>query len=374
MKKYVKYLGLFCLLFLLTGCYRIKTNMKINDDKSMDFEMVYALDKTALESTGFTETEGETNDGEESEISKDDFKKLEDLGFKLEEYSEKENDHEWAGVKIKKHYDNIDAVTKETEKEVVIVNGQDSEDFTFDDSQYFSKKDGVYKATIVFDFAGEETEKKLEETNPDEDDMDMTALANMLDLTYSVTLPDKPVSNNATSFSEDGKTLTWKLDISKKNVITYEFKDFGIANVGGASGLTGGIDFKMIGIAVAAVLVVVIVIVVITSKKKKEETAPVAPAETTVAPVEPVANPTVEPTTPVETTPVETTPVEPVVNTDVTTTEPVTPVVETNVEPTMEPTVEPEPTPVEAPVETQAETTPTEPTTSEPKDTNNLNN
>lgn len=44
------------------------------------------------------------------------------------------------------------------------------------------------------------------------------------DLEYKVTLPEKPISSNATSVSEDGKTLTWKMTYRKKNSVQYEFK------------------------------------------------------------------------------------------------------------------------------------------------------
>ena len=44
------------------------------------------------------------------------------------------------------------------------------------------------------------------------------------DLEYKVTLPEKPISSNATTVSEDGKTLTWKMTYRKKNSVQYEFK------------------------------------------------------------------------------------------------------------------------------------------------------
>ena len=44
------------------------------------------------------------------------------------------------------------------------------------------------------------------------------------DLEYKVTLPEKQISSNATSVSEDGKTLTWKMTYRKKNSVQYEFK------------------------------------------------------------------------------------------------------------------------------------------------------
>ena len=44
------------------------------------------------------------------------------------------------------------------------------------------------------------------------------------DLEYKVTLPEKPISSNATSVSEDGTTLTWKMTYRKKNSVQYEFK------------------------------------------------------------------------------------------------------------------------------------------------------
>ena len=374
MKKYVKYIGLLCLVFLLTGCYRVKTSMKINEDKSMDFEMIYAIDETAFESTGLTsddddsETTEETTDEDEddsSEFDKDDFKKMEELGFKVTDYSEKESTHQWTGVKMTKHYNNIDEVTKETEKEVKLVSGQDSEAYSFDDSQFFSKKDGVYKATLVFDFTSTEKATELEESNPDEETDSLEAIANMLELTYSVTLPEKPISSNATSFSEDGKTLTWKLDYSTKNVVTFEFKDFTNTN----AGLLGGFDLKTIGIGIGAVILLLIVVLVLT-RKKKDDTVTTAPVAETpqITPVNPIESTNVTPTTTVE-------PVQPVVTPQATPITPVettvTPAAPVEITPTVTPVVE-QTAPVVENQQTTTGTIPVEPT--QPVDQNNSNN
>jgi len=42
---------------------------------------------------------------------------------------------------------------------------------------------------------------------------------NMASITYNyeITLPTKPISNNATKVSNDGKTLTWDLKANDKN-------------------------------------------------------------------------------------------------------------------------------------------------------------
>ena len=41
---------------------------------------------------------------------------------------------------------------------------------------------------------------------------------------FSVTLPTKAISSNASSVSEDGKTLTWDLKHGELNEVKFEFR------------------------------------------------------------------------------------------------------------------------------------------------------
>ena len=43
-KKVCNFMLLFSLLFIMTGCVKFNANMDIKKDKSMKFEIIYALD------------------------------------------------------------------------------------------------------------------------------------------------------------------------------------------------------------------------------------------------------------------------------------------------------------------------------------------
>lgn len=283
MKKIIKYLCVLSLVFLLSGCYKINTTMKINKDKSMDFEMIYAIDSNAMDSfsKNFSDldttketimsdekkvdnndndlTSKEENNDQET-ISKEDFEKLKEAGFNITEYELNENDHLWKGVKITKHYDNIDDVSKETEKVNAIISGQDTENYTIDDAQFFSKKNGVYKASLVFDFSNEESK---------DDSIDLSSLQSMFDIKYILILPVKTISNNATNVSEDGQTLTWNLDVTKKNTVNYEFKDWNSNSIEGIL----SIDNKYL--IIGGIILLVIIILIVSKNKKNKDIVPV---------------------------------------------------------------------------------------------------
>ena len=90
------------------------------------------------------------------------------------------------------------------------------EDAKPEDVRFFYKNGDVYKANLTFNI--------VDENIGDIGDTDYSQSQDYFDLEYKVTLPEKPISNNATSVSEDGKTLTWKMKIGEKNNIQYEFK------------------------------------------------------------------------------------------------------------------------------------------------------
>ena len=75
-----------------------------------------------------------------------------------------------------------------------------------------------------------------------------------------ISLPIKPSANNATSVSDDGKTLTWDL-LSESNI----HLEFSLINIG-----------MIIGLCVLALAVVAAVVVIIIIKKGKKNTVEVS--------------------------------------------------------------------------------------------------
>ncbi len=261
MKKLLRVVICFALVFALTGCYRVRTTMKVNNDKSVDFEMIYAVNSTAMKDFA-KQMGGEDADVTESESTDDavdpeDYKWLTDKGYSVAQYESKEKDDSgkevvYNGVKLSKKFASIDDMAKADEGEVdfykLFGNGAQDEETAkanFDDSKILNKKGNVYKANLVFDLSSE-----------DNGGMDISSIASTFDLGYSITLPAKPKSHNATSVSEDGKTLTWKFDYGKKNKVEYEFE---------LSNSSSTILYVFIG--VIAVIVICVVIALVTQKK-----------------------------------------------------------------------------------------------------------
>lgn len=232
MKRIFRWLPIVLLLFLITGCVNFEYSMEIKEDKSVVIDVIYSMDKSEVESLNkdgeeSTESQEEIN---KNEINIEDYKKLEEKGWRVENYTDTKDNKNFEGIKLSKTYPNIDNITKEKEK-IVILSDLFDEDKEFDETQFFSGKDNNYKANFVFEFENksnttEETQRKdveAESLDMDVSTPDMSATQNMFTLSYTVKLPVEAKNNNATTVSEDKKTLSWKLDTTKKNEINYEF-------------------------------------------------------------------------------------------------------------------------------------------------------
>ena len=77
------------------------------------------------------------------------------------------------------------------------------------------------------------------------------------DIKFIVTLPNKPISHNATTVSEDGKTLTW--DLADKDTQNIQF-EFSLINPLLIYGIIGG---------AVLLLIIIIILIVVKIKKKK---------------------------------------------------------------------------------------------------------
>lgn len=356
MKK-VKLLLVSFLLLGLTGCFSMKTDLKINEDKSMDFRFEYTIDMSAAEdmmgSMEFTPSDDDATIEDDYDYSDDfdfDFDFGDDFDFdddfdddysdddyfntpeipsiSQEEFEQKgytidtlENEN-GVSITISKKFASIDDVTAKQKGEFDFNNWMS----TADDTNMFYLDGKNYVANWKYDLTSE-------------DGADYSSVASMFDITYTVTLPKPSVSNNATTVSEDGKTLTWNLKYGELNNVQYTFSF--------AEDMT--MYYIIGGAALFAIIIISLIITIIRSGKKHKQTPTLNQVEPVVEPVAPVMP--VEPVQQVEEVPT----VEPVVDENI-----------AMLEPTPQPVAEPQPTFIQPTAETQPVAEP-QPTVEQPQ-------
>lgn len=190
MKK-IKYLIVALFLILLTGCSSYDMSMSINKNKSMDL------------SINIVSTSKE-------EISKyvDSLKeKYEVNDFKVEEFTRDNN----YGIRITKHYDNIDnnSFAERTDKFDLLYLYNNDYDKSIE-TKIFNVDKGFASNRYAANFFVDLTNKDIDLSNTK--------------VTFVVYLPKGNVSNNASSVSEDGNTLTWNITNMGRTDIEFVFE------------------------------------------------------------------------------------------------------------------------------------------------------
>ena len=266
-----KKLILLCLgVFLLCGCeMKEEATFTINKDKSMDLEVIIGLDDELID-TLISMDENEENDkfdssSNEDEIidvseiiehtdeerrqylnesflyNKNELNELKEEGYKLEEFQ----DEKYTGYKITKKVNNIDDLIG-------------TPDFNLDDidkidnKKVFTKNGNIYQGKII---VGDPTEIKEDENASQ---YEINVIYN-----FTLKLPNKSISNNATTVSEDGKTLIWNLSSGNISTIEFEFEFPSILSF-----LKDNIILTA-AIAVVIVLIIVIITTLILKKYKR---------------------------------------------------------------------------------------------------------
>ena len=273
----MKKLLLLCgVALILSGC-AVKGDFElgISSNKNVDFGMTIAYDDELIETLmsmgSIDETSEETEYTDEQKwefidtlFVSEDGSTPESLGFTGERYQEED----YKGYTYTKNVGNIDSITAD-DASFNLTN----DCLEISESKLFAKNGDNYVSKITFTPA-EETEGYQIES----------------DITFTVTLPNKPISHNADSVSEDGKTLTWELTTNSQETIDFEF-NFS--------------SFPLIPVIIgaAALLIIIIVVIVIVAKSKKGPKNP--ESQINEVKTETVSTPAnVEPTNQV-TTPVE---------------------------------------------------------------------
>lgn len=190
MKK-IKYLIVALFFILLTGCSSYDMSMSINRNKSMDL------------SINIVSTSKE-------EISKyvDSLKeKYEVNDFKVEEFTRDNN----YGIRITKHYDNIDnnSFAERTDKFDLLYLYNNDYDKSIE-TKIFNVDKGFASNRYAANFFVDLTNKDIDLSNTK--------------VTFAAYLPKGNVSNNASSVSEDGNTLTWNITNKGRTDIEFVFE------------------------------------------------------------------------------------------------------------------------------------------------------
>lgn len=270
MKK-IKYLLVLCLFtIILTGCVKFNANMDIKKDKSMDFSIIYAFDKTVF--------------GESNTLKEEDFAEVKKQGFTVTKYS----DGNYEGFTLTKKIANIDEVSTESDT-VYDLSGMMSENASNNYIFKVLKADdkNTYTAKIKFNAndsglnsSDEETPDEVvttgedtntigalddatnEITSDNDSSLDYTSLMQNMDLSFNVTLPNSAITSNATKKENDDKKLSWALTTSGEEYIEFSFA------------LSNKINDNMIlyiGIGVVALALIIVVAIVILKGKKKTD-------------------------------------------------------------------------------------------------------
>ena len=306
MKKilYTLLIGIMCLS--LSGCVKYDVNMKINADKSMDLNIIYAMDKQLSE------------DGE-STYDEEEIAEMKKQGYDVSKYS----DEKWEGLKIAKKIKSIDDVsgekdvtydlaslfteTKELDNVEIeeknnimfkvekgifknkytakftldLSSSMSAEDFELDESDFESEDEIIdveeevsynsnYNVKLIENEIGaedhnvmllQEDEIPSNEMELEEDEMDMSEFNDLLgnmsspEISFSVNLPYGSLKNNATSTKNNERELTWTLDMNEVANIEFEFEMANMTNI-----------LILLG---SLFLIIIVLIIILISKKKK---------------------------------------------------------------------------------------------------------
>ena len=275
MKKICNFLILIMLMFIMTGCVKFNANMTIEKDKSMEFDIIYAVDATYFGDEGLNFTESE-------------LQGIKDSGFVVNDYS----NGNMKGIKITKSVNNIDSVSSSENTNFSLSNLMNNEEnnnkylfkiekgllkntyiakfeFNSSDSSLNNSFDDVENEDDIYEESDniisnddelnlEDDELNLEDETDFDMDYDYSSMMAGMDLSFNVNLPYSATSNNATEVSNEGKTLKWNLmSNGESEFIEFKFQLYNMTTI-------------YIGIGIIILLIIAIIFLIIKKFGKKK--------------------------------------------------------------------------------------------------------
>ena len=288
MKNKKNFVILIMILFLTTGCVREKFNVTIHKDKSMELSMDMGVSKTFMEA--YKQQEGITSGSglEIFDISDEELASMKEKGIDIEEY----DDGSYTGMKGLFKIANIDTIstTEDIEGDLESLLGA-TDSFSeakkeAEEKFIFTVKKGFFKNTYTAKLKASMSDEVKDMTdmytdtdatlnngnnnttgngtnnitggNSSMDDFDFSTLASGMDMTFTVHLPYKAISNNAKTVENDGKTLSWNL-LEIKDPVAFSFSLYNMKNIY----LLGG------GVILFALILIVVVVLFIKKRGNK---------------------------------------------------------------------------------------------------------
>ena len=229
MKKIYRLTFIFMVFFMICG-FKSNTNLTIDKNKNLNVEINMSLTEHELENED-THTKMSTN---ASNYEKNGFKvttvnKDNNLGYKITKYNKLLFKHEKS---------------------------------FFKDTYTANYKYQYYEGRYLGEIEGDNflvSQEELDNTEEETVDNNMSEIYSEKDVTeidLVINLPVKSKDNNASKVSDDGKTLTWKINYLEANDINFSFSIYNTTSI------------IIVSSASVALLVALIVLLVVLQKKK----------------------------------------------------------------------------------------------------------
>lgn len=247
-EKVLLMVTMFAILIALTGCANVNMEVSIQADGSADISYVMGYDKSFLESMGVSIEDLATDDSFEEAMQG-----AEEAGYLVEAYE----DDATYGFKASKHVANVAEFSMDDAA------GTDAEIATNDGIRY----EKSFLKTSISQESSMDLSAMMDTGNTSDAQM-ANMIIGQMNVTYKVKLPFAVGENNATTVSEDGRTLEWTLKAGSNNEIKFvAVQDY--------------TTYVLIG---AITLIVVIALIVIFAAEKNKKGKKTAPAEEKTAP------------------------------------------------------------------------------------------
>lgn len=247
-----KYLYLAVLLILLslftTGCFRVHTNIELNRDGSGTWNYIVAISEDLNNMQEMQNTEDPM-----TEIQQEAYA----AGFSVEDYEQ----DGYVGVKLSKDFTNVEDIKGQNFLADLNAEEQSIDTDQFDDvfQPEIRIEEGFFYTRYIVETEAdltipEETMSEGDEFTQEMQQFSQVFLTEMMDIQLSLDLPAAADLHNATTVSNNGKSLSWQLKMNQNNDIIVELQVLNTINV--------------VALAVVIIVVLAIIIILINSKKR----------------------------------------------------------------------------------------------------------